>query len=129
LSLAGDVLRDADLRRLALEAMLAVARRPAAQRNIDSPTFCHGQAGLLQVTLRFARESSLPVLQDAATALAGALADAYRPERTVGYVSLEPGGNEVDRPGLLDGAAGVAMVLLAAATDITPAWDRVFLLS
>jgi hypothetical protein len=35
----------------------------------------------------------------------------------------------VDRPGLLDGAPGAALVLLAAATDVEPAWDRVFLLS
>jgi hypothetical protein len=127
--LAGDVLGDGDLRRLALDAMLAVARRPAAQRNIDSPTICHGQAGLLQLTLRFARESGLPALRDAAGALAETLLDAYQPERTVGYVSIEPGGNQVDRPGLLDGAAGVAMVLLAAATDVEPVWDRVFVLS
>jgi lantibiotic modifying enzyme len=127
--LAADVLGDADLRGLALDAMLAVARRPAAQRNIDSPTFCHGQAGLLQVMLRFAQESGLPVLRDAAGMLSEALLAAYQPERAVGYASLEPGGNAVDRPGLLDGAAGVAMVLLAAATAVEPVWDRVFVLS
>ncbi|HEY2592662.1 MAG TPA: lanthionine synthetase C family protein [Chloroflexota bacterium] len=127
--LAGDALRDADLQQLGIEAIQAVARRPAAQRFIDSPTFCHGQAGLLQVTLRFAQESRLPALRDDVDALADALVNAYQPERTVGYVSLEPGDNQVDRPGVLDGAAGVAMVLLAAATDIEPTWDRVFLLS
>lgn len=30
--------------------------------------------------------------------------------------------------GLLDGAAGVALVLLAVATDVDPSWDRLFLL-
>jgi hypothetical protein len=35
----------------------------------------------------------------------------------------------VDRPGVLDGAAGVAMVLLAAAVDVEPDWDRLFLLA
>jgi class I lanthipeptide synthase len=29
----------------------------------------------------------------------------------------------------LDGASGVAMVLLAAATDVEPAWDRLFLIA
>jgi hypothetical protein len=30
---------------------------------------------------------------------------------------------------LLDGAPGVALVLLAAATPVEPTWDRLFLLS
>jgi lantibiotic modifying enzyme len=127
--LAGEALGDADMRQLAIEAMLAAGRRPDAHRNIESPTFCHGQAGLLQVTLRFAQDTGLPAFRDAADALAGQLLAAYQPERTVGFVSLEPGGNPVDRPGLLDGAAGVAMVLLAAATGVEPVWDRVFLLA
>ena len=32
-------------------------------------------------------------------------------------------------PGLLDGAASVPLVLLAAATGHAPVWDRLFLLS
>jgi lantibiotic biosynthesis protein len=31
--------------------------------------------------------------------------------------------------GLLEGAAGVALVLLAATTSVEPAWDRMFLVS
>ncbi len=30
---------------------------------------------------------------------------------------------------IVDGAAGVALVLLAAATPVEPSWDRMFLLS
>jgi lantibiotic biosynthesis protein len=109
--------------------MEAVYRRPIRQRGIDSPTFCHGVAGLLQVTLRFAHDTGLPLFIDAAQTLTEQLLVAYRPESLVGYVSLEPGDNPVDRPGLLDGAAGVAMVLLAAATDVEPEWDRLFLIA
>ena len=47
-------------RELAIEAMAAVYRRPFGDRQIDSPTFCHGVAGLLQATLRFANENSAP---------------------------------------------------------------------
>ena len=42
---------------------------------------------------------------------------------------LEPDGRLVDCVGLIDGAAGVALVLLAASSPVEPAWDRVFLLS
>jgi hypothetical protein len=35
----------------------------------------------------------------------------------------------VDRAGLLEGAAGVALVLLSATSTQEPDWDRIFLLS
>jgi class I lanthipeptide synthase len=127
--LAGDALDDAGLRELAVEAMLAVHARPVAVRFVPSPTFCHGVAGLLQIVLRFAHDTGLPAFRDAAAELVDELLAAYDPQRPLGYASLEPGGNPVDRPGLLDGAPGVALVLLAAATDVEPTWDRLFLLS
>jgi hypothetical protein len=127
--LAGEALDDVALRALAVAGMEAVYRRPAAERAIDSPTFCHGVAGLLQVTLRFAHDTGLPVFAEAAETLTAQLLDAYDGSRLLGFASLEPGGNRVDQPGLLDGAPGVALVLLAAATDPEPAWDRLFLLS
>lgn len=127
--LAGDALGDAALRDLAIEAMLAVHARPVAERHVPSPTFCHGVAGLLQIVLRFAHDTGLPVFAEAAAELVDELLAAYEPDRLLGYASLEPAGNRVDRAGLLDGAPGIAMVLLAAATDVEPTWDRLFLLS
>ena len=109
--------------------MEAVYRRPPQARQIDSPTFCHGVAGLQQITLRFAHESGAPLFVDAAQALHRQLLAAYEPESLLGYRSIEPGGTRIDQPGLLDGAAGVALVLLAAATAVEPAWDALFLLS
>jgi hypothetical protein len=127
--LAGDALGDTALRELAVEAMLAVHARPVAERKIPSPTFCHGVAGLLQIVLRFAHDTGLSVFAEAAAGLVDELLAAYEPDRLLGYASLEPASNRVDRAGLLDGAPGIAMVLLAAATDVEPGWDRLFLLS
>ena len=127
--LAGEALGDAALRELAVEAMKAVYRRPLHAREIDSPTFCHGIAGLLQITLRFAHDTRMELFQEAAGALTDQLLQAYDPDRLLGFCSEEPGGKLVDQAGLLDGAAGVALVLLAAATDVEPTWDRAFLLS
>lgn len=127
--LAGETLGEPGLCSLAVDALEAVARRPKDARNIDSPTFCHGIAGLLQITLRFWNDTRRPAFARSAGALVDQLLAAYQPDRLLGYPSLEPRGNWVDRPGLLDGAAGVAMVLLSAATDIEPAWDRLFLIA
>jgi hypothetical protein len=114
---------------LALEAMRAVYRRPASARCIDSPTFCHGVAGLLQITLRFAHDTRLPDFTKAAIELTEWLLSAYEPGSLLGYRNWEPGGTRVDQPGLLDGAPGVLLTLLAACSAVEPAWDRVFLLS
>jgi hypothetical protein len=127
--LAGTALGDASLRELAAEAMRAVARRPSANRLLNSPTFCHGLAGLLQIVLRFAHDTGEAAFADLAAELTDALLDAYEPGRPLGYAAVEASGNRVDRAGLLDGAPGVAMALLAAATDAEPTWDRLFLLS
>jgi hypothetical protein len=114
---------------LAIEAMEAVYRRPLAARQIDSPTFCHGVAGLLQMTLRFANDTGLPAFAEAAVDLFEGLESAYEPGSLLGYRNWEPGGRRIDQPGLLDGAPGVLLTLLASCTDVEPSWDRAFLLA
>lgn len=128
--LAGVALDDADLRGLAVQAMERVYARPVAARQIESPTFCHGVAGLLQVTLRFRHDTGLALFADAAVDLVDELLDAFEPDESLlGFRSIEPGGSRIDQPGLLDGAPGVALVLLAAALPVEPTWDRLFLLA
>jgi lantibiotic biosynthesis protein len=126
---AGEALDNSEYRQRAVESMEAVYRRPLEVRRIDSPTFCHGVAGLLQIVLRFAHDTGLPQFTEAAHALGEKLLSLYKPDTLLGYYSLEPGGKHVDQPGLLDGVPGVVLVLLAAATPVEPGWDRLFLLS
>jgi lantibiotic biosynthesis protein len=127
--LAGSATGRAAYRELAVDAMHAVFRRPVAARRIDSPTFCHGVAGLLHVTLRFANDTGLDTFATAVGECIQQLLSAYEPDTPLGYRNLEPSGNRIDQPGILDGAAGVALVLLAAATPAEPVWDAAFLLS
>jgi hypothetical protein len=129
LFLAGRTLDRSDLRNLAIEAMAAVYRRPVERRGIDSPTFCHGVAGLLQITLRFHHDTGLPLFAEAASALTRQILDAAEPDRPMGIANMEPGDNKVDQPGVLDGAAGVSLALLSASSDVEPTWDRMFALS
>jgi hypothetical protein len=128
--LAGQAIGDSSLMALAVEAMQAVLQRPIPERLIDSPTLCHGVSGLLAIVLRFAQnEGGAASFAGGADALCQQLLELYDPERPLGYCSIEPGGNRVDHPGLLDGAPGVALALLGAATTTEPIWDRLFLLS
>lgn len=127
--LCGHALDEGAYRDMAVAAMEAVYRTSLPDRHIDAPTFCHGVAGLQQITLRFAHDSGLPLFVEAARALHRQLLDAYEPASAFGYRNVEPGGRRIDQPGLLDGAPGVAMALLAASTPVEPVWDRLFLLS
>ena len=127
--LAGVATGRSDYRDLALAAMTAVFERPIPNRRIDAPTLCHGVAGLLQVTLRFARDGAGEIFATAAQELTAQLLDAHEPDSRFGYRDLKPSGQRTDNPGLLEGAAGVALVLLAAATPAEPIWDRILMLS
>ncbi|MGZ4434399.1 MAG: lanthionine synthetase C family protein, partial [Trebonia sp.] len=126
--LAGSATEDDELRALALTAMRAALARPAEVRGITSPTLCHGTAGLLQIAHRFAEDTGLPDLAEARDALLGELVAAYDPEAILGYRNVEPSGARVDQPGLLEGAAGVALTLLSAG-GASSAWDRALLLA
>ncbi|UQI45411.1 lanthionine synthetase C family protein [Streptomyces sp. HU2014] len=108
---AGTALDDAPLRALAIQALKAVLRRPIR----DGTGLCHGLAGLLQITVRFAHDTGDPELAGAAAALADASATRLR--------------TSAAGPGFLDGAAGAVLAFLSAATDVPPDWDRVLLLS
>jgi lantibiotic biosynthesis protein len=127
--LAGTALDDSSLCESALEAIRSVYRRPLARRGISSPTFCHGTAGLLQITMRFASETVLPVFSDAASTILEELVRSFADDTAYGYRAIDSDRRLVDNAGLLDGAAGVALVLLAATSDQEPSWDRIFLLS
>jgi len=127
--LAGIASGRSEYRDLALAAMTAVFERPIPNRRIDSPTLCHGVAGLLQITLRFARDGAGESFSAAAQKLTAQLLDAYEPDSRFGYRDLKPSGQRIDNPGLLEGAAGVALVLLATATSAEPVWDRILMLS
>jgi lantibiotic modifying enzyme len=127
--LAGRALDCEEYRSVALESIDAVFRRPRHKRFIDSPSFCHGVAGLLQITLRFADEAGDDRLHDHCGELVRQLLAAYSPDYLLGFRHLEIPGNELDQPGLLDGAPGIVLVLLASATHAPPAWDKLFLLS
>ena len=129
LRLAGEALGHAGHRDLAVAALRAALARTDQGRAVGSPTFCHGQAGLLAVTASFARATGDAGFARAAAAMAAGLLDRFDPAAPLGYRDLEAGGRAVDQPGLLTGAPGVALALLGATSPAEPAWGRLFLLA
>lgn len=127
LLLAGRALADPALVRESLNAIEAIRRRPDRERRLVAPTFCHGEAGLAHLFHRTAVETGIGVFAAEARQLHQRLADSFDPDARFGYRAVQARGVPTDSPGLLDGAAGVAAVLLSAAVNDAPAWDRLFL--
>lgn len=110
-------------------AALRSALRP---RGPYDSALCHGRAGLLQITLRMAMDTNDPHYVTAADALAAQLLADFDETAPFGYRFPHPRSDRpLDRPGFLDGAAGVALALHTYATNRPPRtpWDAALLLA
>ncbi|MDP8931697.1 MAG: lanthionine synthetase C family protein [Actinomycetota bacterium] len=119
--------------RAAVELACRAAGRPPAETGIIDAGFCHGTAGLAHLYNRMYQATGEGKLGHAAR---------YWLERTLQFCRLaqsrgglwvkgtedpsEGGWTDLD---LMTGAAGIALVLLAATTSLEPLWDRMFLAS
>lgn len=136
LMLAAQGVGDIGWEQMAVRLACRAAERPASETGVVNANFCHGAAGLAHLYNRMYQATGEPILGRAAV---------YWLERTLGFYhraratgdswvlgNWDPGRRErwtwtgVE---LVEGAAGVALVLLAAATSVEPTWDRMFLAS
>lgn len=106
------------------------AARPPGQTGVVDAGLCHGSAGLAHLFNRMYQMTAEPALADAAR---------FWVERTLALCpAMAPGQGVTPAaaaqpawkgPGLLEGAAGVALAMEAAATTAEPVWDQMLLLS
>ncbi len=123
--------KDASLEREAIEIGLRAAQRPPERCGVVDVPFCHGAAGLGHLYNRMFQGTGNPrFLEAARTWFERALQMKREGEGIGGYASWRPaeGGWFAD-PSLLAGATGIALTLVAAATDVEPSWDRLLLAS
>ncbi|MFH5230778.1 lanthionine synthetase LanC family protein [Antrihabitans spumae] len=115
LAAATDVLADPTIGQAASRAAAAAAARPHETSGVIGLGLCHGTAGVAHTMGRLAGfdESVAPAAREWALRL----------------LRESEFGQLPDTPGVLSGQAGVALALLAAATDMDPGWDRALLLS
>jgi hypothetical protein len=106
------------------------AARPPGQTGVVDAGLCHGSAGLAHLFNRMYQMTAEPALADAAR---------FWVERTLELCSAMAPGRGVTLteaarpawkgPGLLEGAAGVALAMEAAGTTVEPVWDQMLLVS
>jgi hypothetical protein len=115
-----------------IELAIRAAARPPEQCGVTDAGLCHGTAGLAHLYGRMYQLTGEGVLADAAVswaertvALCGPAVDAM--------AAGQPAATTPDRPwngqGLLEGAAGIALALLAASLPAEPVWDQMLLVS
>ncbi|MFG3258685.1 lanthionine synthetase C family protein [Streptomyces sp. NPDC048172] len=114
---------------LAVEALLGIERTPAEEQRLNSPTLCHGLAGLVTVYGRAAAQTGVPDLwrlRDEFLARLCAYAD---PDHPYLFPDYDPWGTRDHNPGLLNGASGVLLTLLGAVSDAAAGWDELLFLT
>lgn len=94
--LAGDAVGEPRYRHVATEAMERLVAAPTVW-GLDTPGICHGWAGLMLISAAFGLDAATNELFDR-------LCAAYDGRRPLGF--------DVPGPGLLTGAAGIALALL-----------------
>jgi lantibiotic modifying enzyme len=120
-------------------AALAIARRAAEcaaeKSGVVDAGLCHGAAGLGHIFNRVYQSTGEAKFADAARFWFERTLQMRQPERGIaGYAAWTPSlpGQKdgwIDDPGILTGAAGIALALLAATTNVEPEWDRMLLVS
>jgi lantibiotic biosynthesis protein len=131
LLLAARDLGEPSWQRTGTELALRAARRPPEDTRVSDAGVCHGTAGLAHLFTRMYQLTGERELADAAVTWA---------ERTLALCAARGGGEDGldgsgpaarpwSGPGLLEGAAGIALVLLAGCVPAEPVWDQMLLVS
>jgi hypothetical protein len=113
----------------ALRIARRAAERPLDQSGVQDGCLCHGAAGLAHLFNRLYQATGDPQCGECARFWFEQTLAIRRPEEGIaGYCFLRRKGVWEDTPGFLEGAAGIGLALLAAATPLAPLWDRLLLL-
>jgi lantibiotic biosynthesis protein len=125
---------NAEWERTAVELAVAAGNRPDAEMGVADAGMCHGWAGLAHIFNRLYQTSGDARLAEPARRYVERTLAMQHPGRGIaGYAAWASHGDQpwdwASEVGLLEGAAGVAMALAAAATDVAPTWDSVMLIS
>jgi hypothetical protein len=127
--LAGVATKDKSLTDFSLAAMKSIMNRPESSLMLAGSGLCHGQSGLVQICMRFAYDSDDIFLKDQCNIHLSKLLDMYDSNLMFGFTCPDSSGKPLDKPGLLEGSAGIILAILSCVGSIEPAWDRILLLS
>jgi hypothetical protein len=112
---------------LARETARDSAHRPLETCGVRDAGLCHGAAGLAHLFNRFFQASGDAVFADTARDWFVRTLAMRRPGGIGGFVAYQGGPEDVPVASFLEGAIGIALALVAAASPTEPGWDRLML--
>jgi len=119
----------------ALAIARIAARRSVEETKVTDVGLCHGASGIAHLFNRLYQASGDAELRAAAEIWYGQTLAMRRPgEGIAGFIGWSDGrrpgeGEWRGEPGFLSGVAGIGLALLAAVSEVEPAWDRVMVVS
>ena len=112
------------------------AARPSEQSGVKDCGLCHGAAGVGHIFNRLFQTTGETWLADAARFWFERTLEMRRPRQGIaGFAAFRPASTLrgkkkwIAEPGIVEGAAGIGLALLAATTSTEPKWDRMLMLS
>ncbi|MEK4197962.1 lanthionine synthetase C family protein [Cytobacillus sp. FSL K6-0265] len=108
-----------------------IYKRPYKNWGLESPIICHGKSGLLQITLNMLEDNPKCKLASHLPKLTEMLINQFNKESIFGYQDIEPTAEQqeyVDKAGILEGVAGIALTLLSLIKTKDTIWESSFLL-
>lgn len=107
--------------------------RPMTEWSVHDAAFCHGASGLAHCYHRLFRASGRERLREAAITWIDATLGMHQPGAGVGgyqaFQERQPPAGFQDDDGILEGSAGIGLVLAAALAGEDAGWDRPFAIS
>lgn len=132
LFLAGKAIGNESLINQALDSLCSVFKRNHEQWFLPGPTFCHGIAGLMMITLQMANDSQRTELKGHLIFLNKLLLEYYHSEYPFGFKNYAPcighDHAQLNQVGLLEGTSGILLTILSSEHSCS-CWHAPFLIS
>jgi lantibiotic modifying enzyme len=130
---ASQVLKNKDWERIAISVLMQTTLRTNPIKEfINDAGICHGSAGIAHIYNRIYQFTGINAFRDSAIFwLNNTIEMAVFSDGLAGYKAYrtERCGGLVNKEGILEGIAGIGLVLLSATSNIEPKWDECLLLS
>lgn len=132
LYLASKAISDPLMSKFSEEVFISHIEGLLLQESMQESSFCYGKAGLLVLAHRMGCDTQNPRFFQASKTIEENLKSSFSPLYEFGFQSIDLENETtswVDKPGLIDGAAGIGLSLLEVQGRSKVPWGRAFMVS
>lgn len=126
---SSDVLQDDHVKKVAIQY---IKKNIGKNKQIYSPSFCHGYSGALYLYERFYEKTKINEFKDEVIRLKEIVSGYFEPEELFGFKDIEYISKtkiELNSIGMLQGISGIILVLLSFNRESDNTWNTFFMLN